>query len=83
MKKLGERWGSFVYIILDPWVIILLALTIILTITLSNQDDNFIIIILTVIISLASGVLPLPGPMYAPYRKSHNVHPSSHHARWL
>jgi hypothetical protein len=57
MNDIKRRWKNFANIILDPWSIILIAGTVVLSIVLLNQNDKVIIIILTFIISVASGIL--------------------------
>ena len=61
-QSLRHKWSSFLNVLLDPWVISLLVLTIILWIYLnrisSNQSSNRdVIAILTTIVSVVSGLL--------------------------
>ncbi len=57
MASLKERWKAFGTIIFDPWIIVLLVCTILLSIVLIRQSDVVIISILTFLVSLFSGVL--------------------------
>lgn len=54
---LKEKWENFFNIILDPWVILLLVATVVFIICSTQTTDNKIAPILTLIISLMSGLL--------------------------
>lgn len=57
MKSMLSRWGGFLKIVLDPWIIFLAAGTVYLSIVLVNQSNRDVITILTFIVSVASGIL--------------------------
>jgi predicted nucleic acid-binding Zn-ribbon protein len=56
-QTLKDKWGNFCNVIFDPWVFIMLLMTIVF-ICYSNQTDNKnLVSIITLIISLLSGIL--------------------------
>lgn len=57
MQKIRERWNAFGAVLIDPWVIILLASTIYLSLQLLSQEDKFALALLTVLVSLLSSTL--------------------------
>lgn len=57
MVSLKERWKAFIKIVLDPVVFVLFPITAFLTWVLVGQTDRLIVVSLTLIISLLSGVL--------------------------
>ena len=57
MKPLRESWQSFVSITLNPWSMILILSTILLNVVLIRQTDRNIVSILTLLVSLSSGIL--------------------------
>lgn len=57
MISLKERWKAFGTIIFDPWIILLLISTVLLSVVLIRQSDVIIISILTFLVALFSGVL--------------------------
>lgn len=57
-KKLKERWSTFINIILDPWVLILILGVITLILISSKTSGNESLkLLLTVLISIVSSVL--------------------------
>lgn len=54
--QLSERWSSFLSVILDPLVVLLLAGSIALGVFLVYQKDTAVVAVLTVLFGLASGL---------------------------
>jgi len=55
--SLKGKWNDFFKVVFDPWVILLLVLTIIFIIYSANSADKSILGILTLVITLLSGLL--------------------------
>jgi len=55
--SLKERWKFFLKLIFDPWIIILIISTVLLTNLLTAQKDATIQGILTLLISVCSGII--------------------------
>jgi hypothetical protein len=56
-QNLKEKWGSFFNVMLDPWVIIMLLATVAFIYFSTQTEDKNLIAIITLIISLVSGLL--------------------------
>jgi hypothetical protein len=52
-----EKWKNFVLALIDPWVILILAATIYLSVVLVGQEDGEVVAIFTAILSITSGIL--------------------------
>jgi hypothetical protein len=56
-QNLKEKWGSFFNVMFDPWVIIMLLATVAFINYSTQTEDKNLIAIITLIISLVSGLL--------------------------
>lgn len=56
-QTLKDKWGSFFNVILDPWVIIMLIATVAFIYYSTQTEDKKLLAIITLIISLVSGLL--------------------------
>lgn len=56
-NEVWSKWKTFINLILDPWVIILLASTILLVYETTQPENNNIVFYLNLLITLTSGLL--------------------------
>jgi hypothetical protein len=56
-QSLKEKWGSFLIVLLDPWVVLMLLATIVFLYYSTQTTDKNILALITLIISIVSGLL--------------------------
>jgi hypothetical protein len=57
MKMIKSKWSAFFSIVFDPWILLAFSATAVLFYLLLNQSDRLLIALLTVLVSIASGII--------------------------